>query len=496
MGFDCKKGRLVILGFDGMDYDLTETLIQSGDLPNLKKLRKEGSSTPFKSVFPPDSIPSWITAFTGKNPAEHGVLDHVNYLIKGEDTAKIDTSIFHGNTFWDKISDLGHEVCVVNPFMAYPVWPVNGVMVSGPVFIDGDIEVSNPDYVGDIPVPDSIGGIVDLPSKKNIEKFFHSTVSDTVQQAEFGTKLFQEKSPRLFFQTFLTTDRIQHHLWRYTDENDPTYPGDGIMKDSIRKFFITIDDIIGQYKDLLNANDLLLIISDHGHGMRCTHTLNLNEFFRKEGLLYFGDRSAPKLHTIIIEKTKNAVLSFMRKNDLEDYMHVVARFVPNAKALKKGEHLTKSNNTLVKASSFAGVNPFGGVEIDEANTSDYESLRDLVIDKLGSIEFQGKPVFKWVKRREEIYMGKNIEKYPSLLFEMVPELGTGMSMYSGLFSENPTHKKVSGGHKQYGVFMTNRGDISIDPKECAMDNFYSSILSLLDISEGSSSSRSFIVNGR
>jgi len=493
MSFNYQKGRLVVLGFDGMDYDLTETLIQSGDMPNLKKLTEKGKLSPFKSVFPPDSIPSWITAFTGKNPAEHGVLDHVNYLIKGEDTVKIDTSIFHGNTFWDKIGNSGHEVCVVNPFMAYPVWPVNGVMVSGPVFIDGDIEVSDPDYVRDIPVPDSIGGIVDLPSKKNIEKFFHSTVNDTEQQAKFGIKLFREKSPRLFFQTFLTTDRIQHHLWRYTDENDPTYPGEGVMKDSIRSFFNTIDGIIGRYSDALNADDMLLIISDHGHGMRCTHTLNLNEFFRKEGLLYFGDRSLPKFHTIAIEKTKNAVLSFMRKNDLEDYMHIIARLVPGAKALKKGEHLTKSNNTLVKASPFAGVNPFGGIEIDKANASDYELLRDLIIDKLMSIQFHDKPAFKWVKRREEIYMGKNIEKYPDLLYEMIPVLGTGMNMYSELFSENPTHKKISGGHKQYGVFVTNRGDISIDPKECSVDNFYISILSLFDIYDASSNGRSFVV---
>ncbi len=475
------KGRLVVLGFDGMDYDLTNQLLEAGDMPNLEAILEKGTSAPFKSVFPPDSIPSWVTAFTGKDPSEHGILDHVNYLLKDESSVEIDTSVFHGKTFWDKIGAAGNDVCVVNPFMAYPVWDVNGAMISGPVFIEGNIQVSDDNCLGGLTIPDSIGGIVDLPTKKNMKAFYEKTVNDTEDQAKFGTGLLKEMQPKLFFQTFLTTDRIQHHLWRYTDEKDPTYPGNTEFRGSIRKFFGKVDEIIGRYSELLGPEDMLMVISDHGHGMRCTHTLNLNEYFRKQGLLYVGKNATPKTRTIILEKMKNAVLSFMRKNDLEDYMHVVAKFVPNAKKLKKGEHLTQSSNTLVKASSFAGVNPFGGVDINHDNAEDYEVLRDLVIEKLSSIQFQDKPAFRWVKRREEIYTGKNIGKYPALLYEMVPELGTGMSMYSGLYSENPTHKKISGGHKQYGVFMTNRSDHVVDKNNCSVENFYSTILSIFDL---------------
>ncbi len=492
MSFDPNKGRLVILGFDGMDFDLTRQFVESDVMPNLKEIINNGKYSPLKSVFPPDSIPSWITAFTGKDPSVHGILDHVNYLIKGEDKVEIDTSVFHGKTFWDKISNSGTSVCVINPFMAYPVWDVNGVMISGPVFIDGDIQVSDKNYIDDIPIPSSIGGIVDLPNKKNIESFFESTLRDTEHQAELGLKLLDKMDNGLFFQTFLTTDRIQHHLWRYTDENDPTYPGDGKMKNSIKEFFSSIDSIIDKFNELLNPDDMLLIMSDHGHGMRCTHTLNLNEFFRKENLLYNDKTNSPKLRAILLEKFKNTVLSFMRKSDLEDYMHVVAKFVPNAKKLKKGEHLTKSSNTMVKASSFAGVNPFGGIDINKEKVSDYEKMRDLVIDKLLSIEFQGKNAFKWIKRREEIYSGCKLEKYPDLLFEMIPELGTGMSMYSGMFTENPTHGKVSGGHKQNGVFIVNRNDINISQNDCIMENYYSSILSQFNIKDDVSTGTSFL----
>jgi len=474
-------GRVVVLGFDGMDYDLTQQLIQSGQMPNLEKIIEKGCFNPFKSVFPPDSIPAWITAFTGKDPSEHGILDHVNYLIKGEDSAQIDTSVFHQKTFWDKISENGNEVCIINPFMAYPVWPVNGAMVSGPVFVQGDIQVSNPDYVAGKSFPGSMGGISDLPSKKNISSFYTSTVEKTKEQAAYGLEILKDKSPNLYFQTFLTTDRIQHHLWRYCDPKDPTYPGETSVRNSIPEFFALVDKIIGDFNATLSDQDTLIIMSDHGHGMRCTHCFNINEYLRQKGYLYHGKQSKPKLKTILLEKAKNYVLHFMRKNNLEDYMHVVARFVPNAKKLKKGEHLTGKSNTLVKASSFAGTNPFGGIRINKENTENYEQLRQQIIDEFSELTFEGKKIFNWIKPREEVYSGPQIEKYPDILFDMIPQLGTGMNMYTKLFTENPTHGKISGGHKRNGIFISNNPNIPTDNFDFSIEQFYTFMLDCFNV---------------
>ena len=82
------KGKVVLLGFDGMDYDLTKEMIDKGLLPNLKKLSENGSFAPLLSVFPPDSIPSWITTYTGLDPSDHGILEHVNYLLGDEKNTK------------------------------------------------------------------------------------------------------------------------------------------------------------------------------------------------------------------------------------------------------------------------------------------------------------------------------------------------------------------------------------------------------------------------
>ena len=70
-----KIKRLIILGFDGMDYKLTRKLIEKGELPNFAKLAKEGSFLPLKSTDPPLSPVAWSTFTTGVNPGKHNIFD-------------------------------------------------------------------------------------------------------------------------------------------------------------------------------------------------------------------------------------------------------------------------------------------------------------------------------------------------------------------------------------------------------------------------------------
>ena len=244
-----KNERLIILGIDGMDFDYTQNMIN--ELPGLREMAERGLFKPFRSVFPPDSIPSWITCYTGKDPSEHGILESVNYLAKNDERVKVDISVFQGKTFWDIISSYGKTVCVINPFMAYPAWPVNGVMVSGPVFIDGEISVSDWSMVAGLDIPKSLGGIVGFPTKKNLRDFVKKIFADTRAQVDFGMAMLKRHRPDLFFHTFLTMDRIQHFLWRYCDPEDSTYPGVNEFEDTIRKFYIEIDDVVGRYLDIL-----------------------------------------------------------------------------------------------------------------------------------------------------------------------------------------------------------------------------------------------------
>src|SRR4051794_30429441 len=67
--------KLIILGFDGADAKLTEQWMNEGKLPNLAKLRAQGTFSPLRPTIPSQTPVSWSTFATGLNPGRHGVFD-------------------------------------------------------------------------------------------------------------------------------------------------------------------------------------------------------------------------------------------------------------------------------------------------------------------------------------------------------------------------------------------------------------------------------------
>ena len=67
--------RVVILGLDGMDHGLTETMLEDGKLPHLAGLRDRGCFKPLGTTVPPLSPVAWSTFQTGVNPGKHNIFD-------------------------------------------------------------------------------------------------------------------------------------------------------------------------------------------------------------------------------------------------------------------------------------------------------------------------------------------------------------------------------------------------------------------------------------
>lgn len=70
--------RVVVLGFDGADARLTERWMDEGHLPNLDRLRREGTWSPLETTTPPQTPVSWTSFSTGINPGRHGIFDFLS----------------------------------------------------------------------------------------------------------------------------------------------------------------------------------------------------------------------------------------------------------------------------------------------------------------------------------------------------------------------------------------------------------------------------------
>lgn len=67
--------KVVILGFDGADAELAGRWMDEGELPNLAKLRDQGTFAPLRSTVPSQTPVSWSTFSTGLDPGRHGIFD-------------------------------------------------------------------------------------------------------------------------------------------------------------------------------------------------------------------------------------------------------------------------------------------------------------------------------------------------------------------------------------------------------------------------------------
>ena len=70
--------RVIVLGIDGFDYQLTRDVMARGRLPNLAKLASQGGFSALATSTPPLSPVAWSTFITGLDPSQHGIFDFIH----------------------------------------------------------------------------------------------------------------------------------------------------------------------------------------------------------------------------------------------------------------------------------------------------------------------------------------------------------------------------------------------------------------------------------
>lgn len=148
------QGRVVVLGFDGVDPRWLEQWAREGKLPNLARMiaAHEGRAyTKLASTNPPQSPVAWTSFATGTEPGDHGIFDFIaRKLIDRQGgppvLPQVGTNVFHpqpagppvarnlrsGEPFWQTLGNQGVKVLALNVPYSFPPDPMrDGRMVSG-----------------------------------------------------------------------------------------------------------------------------------------------------------------------------------------------------------------------------------------------------------------------------------------------------------------------------------------------------------------------------
>ena len=472
--------KLLVIGIDGMEPRLVEHWLCH--LPNLQQLATRGVLRPIKSVFPPDSLPAWATIYTGTPPGDHGLFETIDY-VTGEagDLPKPDR--FAGQTFWDEAGRRGKRVCVVNAFMAYPVWTVNGVMVSGPVFVSGEAQSHPPGITGGLPKAE-LGGMVDYPYRWELGRFASRTAAVARQQAALAKTLMANCEWDLFFLCLLTLDRVQHFFWRFHDPSDPAHPGPNPYRRVIFDHYRLMDQIVGELAAAAGPDAAVLVLSDHGHGQRPSRLFHANEWLRRQGYLAAAEQRRSVSPAWLIEKAKSAAFSTATRLAVEDLLYAAARVIPKKgrAALKESSFAVDQERSRAYLGKFGGSSGCGGIVLrPEPDTAEARGrLTESVQQAFMEVEDPntGARIVDWIEPRERVVRGRCASNVPDLLFRLNRSHGISRSVFTPLFSNSPTHRRVSGGHTDEGIIISDRALSGGTPS--SLDEIYEAILAALD----------------
>ncbi|MFC6975501.1 alkaline phosphatase family protein [Halomicroarcula sp. GCM10025709] len=374
--FDRLKGddgpRVAFFGIDGVPYSLID---QHPDVfPNLTELAADGSAGAIDSIVPPESSACWPSLTTGVNPGQTGV-----YGFQDREVGSYDTYVPMGrdvqaDRLWDRITEDGRDATVLNVPVTFP--PQRNVqrMVSG--FLSPGVDkAAYPDELRDrlqatdyrIDVNAKLGHDDD---KTEFIEDAHETVEKRFETFEHYV---QEDDWDLFFGVFMTTDRVNHFLFKdYVNETD--------NREAFLNFYSKVDEYLGKLREMLPDDVTMVVASDHGF-TALDYEVHCNEWLRQEGWLDYADDDHSELGDI--------------SDDTKAYSLIPGRFYVNLE----------------------GREPNGSVPQDE-----YERVRSELKSELEALEGpDGNPVADRVVTKEDAFRGDHDDIAPDLV--VVPNHG-------------------------------------------------------------------------
>jgi len=138
--------KVIVIGLDGLEPTIVESMLHRGELPNLARIRQMGSYSRLKTTYPAQTPVAWSSFATGTNPGGHGIFD---FISRDPATYLPDAALSHferpknffaapqvvnqrkGKAFWQTLSQAGVSSVVLRCPCTFPPDELNGRMIAG-----------------------------------------------------------------------------------------------------------------------------------------------------------------------------------------------------------------------------------------------------------------------------------------------------------------------------------------------------------------------------
>jgi predicted AlkP superfamily phosphohydrolase/phosphomutase len=419
------KRPAMVIGLDGATWKLLDRFIAEGVMPNLGRLREEGARGPLWSVVPPMTATAWTSFQTGKGPGKHGIYDWTEPVAGSYLYKPIDSTRVQSRTLFELLSDRGARVATVNLPLTWPARAINGVAVGDmltpgkdapgftfPEDFKAELDRIVPDYVIDTHLCDR---------EDDVRPFLDRLRAMIASKGALVRHLLQRERWDLFCCVWVEMDRMQHCLWHIFDERHPRFDARlaAEHREAVLDIYRLLDEQIGMMVSLAAPDTNVVFISDHGFGP-CRYKVFLNTWLAQEGFLVFkegGKAARGRLHKVrgVLDRAgvdTRRLIDFAKKVGGDAALKFggdnLSRFAADIDWEKTQAYCHGTNAIRV---NLKGREPRGSVEPSEADAV-LERLRARL---LALKDPEGTRIVTGVKRREELYVGPELELAADLL---------------------------------------------------------------------------------
>ncbi len=372
-----RRGRKVaVLGLDCVPPHLV--FQESGkDLHNLRALMNHGVWGELRSTDPPITVPAWTTITTGKDPGELGIYGFRNRVDHGYDEMVVFNGVHvHARRVWDHLEETGKSSILLGIPQTYPVRPHNGITVSD--FLSPDIESPStfPESLSadlhNLAGGQYLGDVRDFRTDDK-DRLLEDLYTMVDRRFQLASDLLIHRPWDFFMMVEIATDRLHHGFWRFGARDHRLYEPGNPYENVINEFYKFLDSRIGSLLALLSDDTTVLVVSDHGV-QSMVGGVHINEWLIRNGYLTLGQQPG-----------KGGELSW----SMIDWSRT--------RAWSEGGYYARVFLNV------KGREPQGIVD-----SQDYETLRDELAEKLGSLlDEDGRPMENQVLRPQQLYRACN-----------------------------------------------------------------------------------------
>jgi predicted AlkP superfamily phosphohydrolase/phosphomutase len=111
------RKKAIVIGLDGLEPSIVESLLARGELPNLAKIRALGVYLRLQTTYPAQTPVAWSSFATGTNPGGHGIFDFIG---RDPETYLPDVALSR----FEPAKNVFSQPRVVNLRQGIPIWQV------------------------------------------------------------------------------------------------------------------------------------------------------------------------------------------------------------------------------------------------------------------------------------------------------------------------------------------------------------------------------------